>query len=164
MRKINDSQPPNLQTLPTQQTTQTNPASNTAGEGNGVIQSGGLCIVAETLRRRRIRQAVESRGYQIKEITWEHWHNAGEKSGMGGGWTVIVDRPYIENSVPGDDLFGLSVEEVLADIDYWLKPPELCSCDLNHSANRPLIDDPQKPTHSPDCRWHISYKLPWWKH
>jgi hypothetical protein len=122
-------------------------------------------MVNETRARRRIRQAVESRGYQIKELTWESWYNAGEKNGIGGGWTVVVDRPYLPNSIPGDDLFGLSVEEVLADIDYWLQPSDPCDCDRRHSAMTAarLINDPQKPTHNPGCQWHIRYKLPWWK-
>ncbi len=120
--------------------------------------------MGETRARRRIRQAVESRGYQVKELFWEPWSSAGEKSGIGGGWTVVVDRPYLEHSYPGDDLFGLSVEEVLADIDYWLKPPELCFCDLEHSATMAarIINDPERPTHGAECRWHIRYQLPWW--
>lgn len=121
--------------------------------------------MSETRRQRRIRDAVELRGYQAKEITWEPWGPAAEKSGITGGWTVIVDRPYLERSYPGDDLFGLSVDEVLADIDYWLKPPEPCHCDLDHSALRAssLINDPEKPTHSGNCPWYIRYRLPWWK-
>jgi len=116
-------------------------------------------------QRDRIRKAVESRGYQIESLTWEPIYNAGEMSGLAGGWELIVDRPYLPNTIPGDDIYGLSVDELLACIDYDLKPPEPCACDRKH---HPLIaasvkGDPQKPTHGPECRWHIPYRLRWWR-
>lgn len=101
--------------------------------------------------RQRITAAVESRGYKVKEIAWEPIYNAGEMCGLAGGWDLVVDRPYIKNTFPGDELGGLSVEEVLADIDYWLAPSEPCDCDREHNAMfaAGLINDPQKPTHAP---------------
>lgn len=120
--------------------------------------------MSETRARRRIRQAVESRGYSVEFIDYEPWYNAGEMMGIGGGWTVEVDRPYLQNCWPGNELHGLSVEEILADIDYWLKPAEPCGCDLKHHASLAanVKGDPQRTTHDPDCRHHIKYRLPWW--
>ena len=120
--------------------------------------------MTESRARRRIRQAVESRGYAITSIDYEPWYNAGEKCGIGGGWSIELDRPYLENCFPGNELGGLSVEEVLAEIDYWLRPEGTCDCDRRHhpvmAAN--VKGDPQKPTHGPDCPHHIKYRLPWW--
>ena len=120
--------------------------------------------MAETRARRRIRQAVESRGFQVKSLQWEPWYDAGEMSGIAGGWMLILDRPYLGSTHPGDDLCALSVEELLAQIDYWLKPDGECPCDRSHSADMAarLINDPQKPTHGSECRFHIRYRLPWW--
>ena len=41
--------------------------------------------MTESRARRRIREAVESRGYAIESIEYEPWYNAGEKCGIGGG-------------------------------------------------------------------------------
>lgn len=121
--------------------------------------------MAETRARKRIREAVESRGYRIESIEWEPIYMGGEKEGACGGWTVILDRRFLENTFPGDDLYGLSVEEVLAGIDYWLQPERPCPCDRRHSAMTAarLINDPDKPTHDASCAWHIPYRLRWWK-
>lgn len=120
--------------------------------------------VKETRARRRIRKAVESRGYAVTAITYEPWYNAGEMMGIAGGWSVALDRPYLERTWPGDDLHGLSVEEVLASIDYWLKPEDPCECARTHD---PIIaaglkGDPKRPTHGAECPHHIKYHLPWW--
>ncbi|KQR02497.1 hypothetical protein ASF72_10715 [Arthrobacter sp. Leaf141] len=119
----------------------------------------------ETRARRRIRKAVESRGYAVKELTWQPIYDAGEMSGLAGGWDLTVDRPYLANTFPGDDLGGLSVEELLASVDYWLPPDEPCTCDREHHAvmRAGRINDPQKTTHDPACKWHIPYRLRWWK-
>ena len=120
--------------------------------------------MSETRARRRIRNAVESRGYAVESLEWEPWYDGGEMNGLGGGWTLILDRNYVPNTTPGNDLYGYSVEEVLAYIDYWLRPIESCACNLQHdpmTACR-LIEDPEKPTHDTECRWHIRYRLPWW--
>jgi len=114
--------------------------------------------MTETRARRRIREAVESRGYAVERLEWEPGYDS-------GGWTLILDRDYVPNSSPGNDLYGYNVEEVLASIDYWLRPTEPCTCDLKHdplTACR-LLEDPEKPTHDTECRWHIRYRLPWWK-
>ena len=118
----------------------------------------------ETRARRRIRQAVESRGYAVATLDWESIYNAGEMMGLAGGWGLTLDRDYLPNTSPGNDLGALSVEELLAQIDYWLKPDGPCECDRSHSADRAaaLINDPQKPTHGPECRWYIPYRLRWW--
>lgn len=118
----------------------------------------------ETRARRRIRQAVEGRGYAVVDLDWEPWYDAGEMSGLAGGWALTVDRDYVQNTTPGDDLYGLSVEELLAEIDYWLKPADPCDCDRTHAAMQAarIVGDPQKPTHEQGCRFHIRYRLPWW--
>lgn len=118
--------------------------------------------MSETRARRRIRKAVESRGYGILNLEWESWYETGE--GPGGGWSMILDRDYLPNTRPGNDMYALSVEELLAEIDYWLKPDGDCGCDRTHSAGGAarLINDPKKPTHGADCEWHIRYRLPWW--
>lgn len=120
--------------------------------------------MTETRAQRRIRQAVESRGYAIESINYEPWYSAGEKCGIGGGWTVELDRPFLENCFPGNDLGGLSVEEVLAEVDYWLRPVDPCDCDRKHHAALAanVKGDPQRPTHVPECPHHIKYHLPWW--
>lgn len=84
--------------------------------------------------------------------------------GLAGGWSLTLDRDYLPNTHPGNDMYGLSVEELLAQIDYWLEPEGDCPCDRTHSADMAarIINDPQKPTHGPECEWHIRYRLPWW--
>lgn len=120
--------------------------------------------MGETRARRRIRKAVESRNYSIKELAWEPIYNAGEMCGLAGGWELVVDRPFLERTWPGNDLGGLNVEELLADIDHWLEPAGPCPCDRDHHAvlRAHRINDPQKTTHAPDCKWHIPYRLRWW--
>lgn len=121
--------------------------------------------MAETRARRRIRAAIESRGYHIESIEWEPVYYAGEMSGMAGGWTVLIDRPYLPNTWPGNDLGWFDVEGVLAQVDYWLKPEGACACDRTHdplTAAR-LKGDPKKPTHGHECDFHIPYCLRWWK-
>lgn len=120
--------------------------------------------MAETRARRRIREAVESRGYQVETLEWEPIYYAGEMEGDAGGWLVILDRPYLERTRPGDELYGLSVEEVLAAVDYWLPPAEPCECDRAHDpiAAVRVKGDPQRPTHGIDCPHHITYRLRWW--
>lgn len=121
--------------------------------------------MSETRARQRIRKAVESRGYAVEELYWEPIYYAGEGFGMAGGWYLQIDRPYAERTYPGDELGGLSVEELLADIDWSLEPPEPCACDRRHNAITAagVKGDPQKTTHDPSCKWHISYRLRWWK-
>jgi hypothetical protein len=112
----------------------------------------------ETRTRKRIRRAVESRGFRIQSIEWER---------VCGGWTVIVDRPYVQSPRPGNDLGGLSAEEVLADIDFSLRPIETCGCYPDDRPRRhpllPIKGDAERPLHEPGCRWYIAYRLRWWK-
>lgn len=44
--------------------------------------------MSETRTRRRIRKAVESRGYSVVDIAWEPIYNAGEMMGYADGWYV----------------------------------------------------------------------------
>lgn len=120
--------------------------------------------MSETRARRRIREAVESRGYAIESIDYEPIYNAGEMAGLAGGWSVELDRPFLERCFPGNDLCGFSVDEVLAEVDYWLKPATPCECDRSH---HPIMaasvkGDPQRPTHGSNCRHHLKYRLRWW--
>ena len=117
----------------------------------------------ETRARRRIRLAVESRGYRLIELRWEPWHDGGEKSGTCGGWLGRLDRPYEKNAWPGDEIMGLCVEQTLAWIDTFVAPPESCDCGLSHSPLIQLRDAPETGLHVPSCRWHIRYRLPWWR-
>ncbi|HET6916262.1 MAG TPA: hypothetical protein VFH56_09265 [Acidimicrobiales bacterium] len=122
--------------------------------------------MSETRTRRRIRQAVEARGFRVARLDWEPIYNGGEMCGWCGGWTLITDPPHMPpNTIPGDDLYGLSVDELLAEIDYSVKPPAPCDCDRTHHPMLAagVINDPEKPTHGPECRWHIPYRLRWWK-
>lgn len=121
--------------------------------------------ITESRTRRRIRKAVESRGYAIESIDYEAPYDAGEMCGYGGGWSIELDRPYVENTWPGNDLWGYSVDELLAHIDYWLAPVEPCDCDRSHdpmTACR-IKGDPKKPTHGPECPHHLNYTLRWWR-
>ena len=118
--------------------------------------------------RERIRKAVESRGFKVESLTWEPVYNGGEMEGLCGGWTLIIDRPYNDYTCPGNDLYALSVDELLADIDWALTPPTPCGCanepgeyPLRHPSI-PIVDDPQRPLHRADCEWHIRYRLRWW--
>lgn len=117
--------------------------------------------MSESRARRRIRTAVESRGYAVESMSYEPWYNAGEMSGIGGGWEVILDRAF---GTFYNDFHALSVDEMLAEIDYWLKPETPCGCDRKHHAvlASNIKGDPQKTTHSPTCAHHIKYRLPWW--
>ena len=108
---------------------------------------------------------MESRGYTLTELYWEPWYDAGEKSGIGGGWFGTTDRPYAANTYPGNEIMGLSVEEALAWVDVFVKPPDPCACERPsfYDPARTLKGQPQGLTmHDPDCRWHIRYRLPWW--
>ncbi len=119
----------------------------------------------ESRARRRIRLAVESRGYTIVSIDYEPWYNAGEMMGIGGGWSIVLDRPYLKSPYNDNDFGALSVEEVLAYIDYWIPPEGPCDCDRTHDPIRAsrVKGDPKRPTHGLDCPHHLKYQLPWWE-
>lgn len=119
-------------------------------------------MTTETRARRRIRLAVESRGYQLTSLEWEPWSMGGEKEGICGGWHGTTDRPYMRNSYPGDEIMGLSVEEVLAWVDAFIDPPESCECDGPRFPMNPTKGKPRRGRHDPDCKWYIRYHLPWW--
>lgn len=115
--------------------------------------------MSETRARRRIRQAVESRGYKLVTLDYEPCYDAGEKSGLGGGWYGTLDRDYLPNTWPGNDIMGLSVDEVLCWIDEFVAPPEPCDC-----PEAPSSRVSWGPTwqHVEACRWRINYWLRWW--
>lgn len=110
----------------------------------------------ETRARKRIRMAVESRGFTLESLDWEPAYYAGEMMGVAGGW-----RGY----TTVHDFGGLSVEECLADIDALLPTPEPCECQ-RPTGFRPLGVSKGWPArvgmHDPDCKWHIRYHLRWW--
>lgn len=114
----------------------------------------------ETRARRRIRKAVESRGYSLVSLEWEPWYDAGEMAGIGGGWYGELDRPFVPNTRPGNDIMGLSVEEVIGCIDHQVAPPEPCGCpepdDFYMTAREPCH------RHRAGCKWRLDYWFPWW--
>lgn len=122
--------------------------------------------MSESRARQRIRKAVESRGFKVLSMDWEPWGQAMEMSGVQGGWMVITDHPLIPHTNYGDEVCGLSVEEVLADIDYQFAPTEPCGCyPENRQNTHPLIrlkGDPERPLHEPTCQWFIDYWMHWW--
>jgi hypothetical protein len=121
-------------------------------------------MTTETRARRRIRQAVESRGRELAFLDWSPWQAAAEKEGIGGGWygqlEPLNDDPL--DAINQVDVMGLSVEEAIAWIDVLIDPPEPCECAARHSPLFPLRGDPQTGRHEPGCRWHLRYRWPWW--
>lgn len=121
---------------------------------------------SETRTRRRIREAIESRGHHVISMKWEPIYNGGEMSGLCGGWTVLTDAPWIANTNYGDEVYGLNVEDVLAGVDWSWPPPEPCGCYPEDRTGRhpshTIKGDPERPLHEPTCRWFIDYHLPWW--
>ena len=120
--------------------------------------------MSETRARKRIRQAIESRGHIVESIEWEPIYHGGEKSGLCGGWTVTTVHSFLPNTWPGNDILGLSVEEVLADIDWSIRPTEPCDCERprHYHPLVPIKGDPQMALHDKGCRWFIAYRLRWW--
>lgn len=120
----------------------------------------------ETRARQRIRKAVENRGFKVLTMDWEPWYNGGEMSGICGGWLVETDRPWEPNCNHGSEATGLSVDEVLAYIDYFFTPDDPCDCYPGNSPDRMpmrlLKDEAEGVLHNPKCRWRIEYRLPWW--
>ncbi len=117
----------------------------------------------ETRSRRRIRLAVESRGHQLATLSWTPWGPASEMGGPEGGWYGTTTKPYESSTWPGNEIMGLSTEEVLAWIDAFMQPSEPCDCPPRRLTWVPLKGDPDEPLHRPGCRWHISYRLRWWQ-
>ena len=123
--------------------------------------------MTETRARRRIREAVESRGFAVEAIEWEPIYNAGEMSGYAGGWSVFLDRPCFENTTPGNDIYALSVDEMVGLIDWSLVPPEPCECYPDGKRPRrlpthPKKGDPYEQLHAQGCRYRLKYRLRWW--
>lgn len=121
--------------------------------------------MAETRTRRRIREAVESRGYELVELEWEPWGMAMEMSGIPGGWYGRLERPYVQHAHPGDEIMGLSVDETIAWVDQFVKPPEPCDCDRPqfYSPMNPLKDQRHlRGMHDEGCRWALDYRLRRW--
>lgn len=122
--------------------------------------------MAETKARRRIRKAIESRGFTLESLDYEAPYDAGEMMGYGGGWYGSTVEQIWPNTMPGNEFGGLNVEDALADIDWSMTPPEPCACD------RPPMFNPrggvkgwpsQVAMHDAECRWFIRYRLTWWR-
>lgn len=75
--------------------------------------------MSETRARRRIRLAVEAKGYTLTELTWEPWGRAAEKEGIPGGWEGYV-TPVPAGLYGTPAVMGLSLVEALDWIDHWL--------------------------------------------
>lgn len=73
--------------------------------------------VRESRARRKIRQAVEARGYQLVELTWEPWGQAAEKEGIPGGWAGYVSPPP---HVSEPHIMGLSWQEAVEWIEQFI--------------------------------------------
>ena len=116
---------------------------------------------SETRARRRIREAVEARGYTLTRLTWEPWGAAAEKSGISGGWECQVSPRPIENFYGSEDFCGLSVEELLQYLDQFLPPREPCECP---KQDRSPTLEPFTPIffHTEACPYRIRYWLRWW--
>ena len=97
-------------------------------------------------------------------VTYAMTHSTSFVMGIGGGWMIVLDRPYSKSPFADNDFGALSVEEVLAHIDYRLPPDGPCDCDRSHDPIRAsrLKGDPCRPTHDPGCPHHLKYRLPWW--
>lgn len=118
-----------------------------------------------TRARNRIKAAVESRGHRLARLTWEPVSMGSEKCGAEGGWWMETVEPFLPHTSPGNFAGGLSVEDLLAEIDCWLTPPEPCACERPrfYSPTRPLRGEGHlRAMHDPSCRWFIAYRLPWW--
>lgn len=77
--------------------------------------------MAETLARRKIREAVEARGYTIHDLEWEPWGQAAEKEGIPGGWTFRVEPDPSGRGSSGLDWFGgLSWQEAIENVEEFL--------------------------------------------
>jgi hypothetical protein len=122
--------------------------------------------MSETRARRRIREAVESRGRVLTRLTWEPWGAAAEKEGIPGGWYGELQPVGTDTraaiGIGIDDVMGLSVEETIAWVDEFLLPPEYCGCTASHSPLHPLIGEDERGLHGPHCKYHLRYRLPWW--
>lgn len=122
--------------------------------------------MSESRARRRIRLAIQSRGFTLESLDYETAYDAGEKMGYGGGWFGSTIEQIWPNTMPGNEFGGLNVEDCLADIDWSLTPPEPCDCDRPHGFN-PRGGIKGWPVrvgmHDSDCKWHIRYTLPEWR-
>lgn len=116
--------------------------------------------MTETRSRRRIREAVESRGRKLVSLDYEHWYDGGEMSGTCGGWYGALDGPDALSPHRPNDVMGLSVDETIAWVDEFLDPPEPCEC--RRSDQGPLLSTKPTWNHRPECRWHLRYWLRWW--
>lgn len=121
--------------------------------------------MSESRARKRIRLAVESRGFTLESLGWERPYNAGEMMGIGGGWTGTTVEQMRPNTYPGNEFDGLNVEDCLADIDWSMRPNEPCACERPqgfHPRGGVKGWPSQVGMHDKGCRWHISYHLTWW--
>jgi hypothetical protein len=113
--------------------------------------------MAETRSQRRIRLAIESRGFTLKSLDYER--------ADGGLWVATTVEKIWPNSYPGNEVCGASVEECLADIDRSLPTQEPCGCSRPRHFS-PLGGVKGMPSkvgcHDHGCRWHIHYRLRWW--
>jgi hypothetical protein len=111
--------------------------------------------VSESRARRRIREAVERFGYQLVSLEWEPIGMGAEMCGPSGGWTGDIEGPEgIEYSA----VMGYNVEHALDWIDDWVKPVEPCACP---KADRLGRQRAQLQNHTANCRYFLTYRLPW---
>lgn len=112
----------------------------------------------ETRAHKRIRRAVESRGFTLEHLEWV------PLSYDDGGWFGSTVEPIRPQTIPDNEFYGVNVESCLANIDWYLRPPEQCDCERPawFAPFIPLKDVPHVGMHDQTCRWHIRYHLSWW--
>lgn len=121
--------------------------------------------MAESRARRRIRKAVELYGYRLDSLEWEPVGLGAEMEGPSGGWrgeiTFPDGRSPDMNAGEGECyVLGYSVDHVLDWIDLFVRPVDPCGCPQSDYVARQRA---QIQTHGPECRYHLTYSLPWFK-
>lgn len=75
--------------------------------------------VNATPKQRKIKAAIEAKGYTNVEVWWETLSQAVEMGGMGGGYFAASDQTYIQP-------LGYSLDEAMEMVD-WMDNCEGCA-------------------------------------
>jgi len=121
--------------------------------------------MGESRARRRIRKAVELFGFRLVSLEWEPITAGAEKSGPCGGWLGYIERQdggMIDAHWTGSPgrvgVAGYNVEHVLDWIDEFVRPVDPCVCPRADPVARQRA---QLQNHTADCRYYLTYRLPW---
>ena len=102
-------------------------------------------------------------GYRLVRLDWEPLSAGGEKTGLDGGWLGDIERADGAPIGSGESvLLGLNVEDVLDWIDRFVTPVDPCGHKWT-TENALARQRAQVQTHGPDCRYHLTYSLPWFR-